>query len=149
MPIQESFLSYFDRPDFDNVLGQLDDVERAVAEDAIAHARLYEAAARELPDNLEQIVEHLLTLERGGRRRLNAQLERSRKMLGGLHRQSPTYRTTFGVLLQREVDAIERWLEQYRDLRWRLMALRAEKMPSKPVGPVRGRPTNIKALAGG
>jgi hypothetical protein len=122
----------------------VEEFERGVIEDTVRLGELVDKTEGQPEADLDEAIETMARVERRRRKSILPLLERCETAIAKTPHRRPEWRVTVGVLFNRMRGALTMQLEQVRDARWELMAIRATRYPSKPIGPVRGKPSKLR-----
>jgi len=94
------------------------------------------AAARDgQPENIEELIDQLLQLERRMEGQWREGIRNGERLLRLLKKAPPSHRSSMEPLVRKILDTLQEVKETTRDARWQLIVVRAEMLP-KGEGPV-------------
>lgn len=111
-----------------------------------AYGRLVTEARAEIddggPENLSQVIDELLEIERTYADELMPRIRRSERFLAKATKDEMLVSVGLAPVLRREIAAMVLMIEQIRDARWQLMVIRAE-VGRANTSPATDRPTEL------
>jgi hypothetical protein len=113
----------------------LEENSRSVARIRAGAARLVAAARNEQPENIEELIDQLLQLERRMEGQWGEGIRNGERLLRLLEKAPRSHRSSMEPLVGKILDTLQEVKETTRDARWQLIVVRAEMLP-KGEGPV-------------
>lgn len=115
---------------------EVDRLFQDVTAQGMEYARFVEQARDEVPnggpENLESLIRELSEIEARYAAELGPRIKRSRKYLASVRKDDALVSAGLLPIIQKEIEAMTQAIEQIRDTRWQLMAVKAEVVQTAP-----------------